>query len=135
MHAEEEEEGLNSLPACLHSNPFCSFNQSSNKKSKDFNIMLPPYMLQIVRFCVLNPKPYYYYYYYYYCALLLWWTKEWGSTISCHSNWGLAVTSVVVFKRNFCFVAKVVIIHAHQDDVIIIFKKEKKKVAIIPKKI
>jgi hypothetical protein len=97
MHAEEEEEGLNSLPACLHSNPFCSFNQSSNKKSKDFNIMLPPYMLQIVRFCVLNPKPYYYYYYY--CALLLWWTKEWGSTISCHSNWGLAVTSVVVFKE------------------------------------
>jgi hypothetical protein len=63
-----------------------------------------------------------------------------------HSNWGLAVTSVVVF-RNFCFVAKVVIIHTYQDDVIIyIFFKRKKKwqsslrrfsqvVAIIPRKI
>jgi hypothetical protein len=43
MHAEEEEEEeeerLNSLPACLHSNPFCSFNKS-NKKTKDFNIWL-----------------------------------------------------------------------------------------------
>jgi hypothetical protein len=49
-----------------------------------------------------------------------------------------AVHSVVVL-RNFCFVAKVVIIHTYQDDVIIFFffkeKKLKKKVAIIPKKI
>jgi hypothetical protein len=85
--------GVKRLACMLTFKPILQFLINPTRRQKDFNIMLPPYMLQIVRFCALNPKPYYYYY----CALLLWWTKEWGSTISCHSNWGLAVTSVVVF--------------------------------------
>jgi hypothetical protein len=56
MHAEEEE-GLNSFACMLYIQTHFAVSIKSNKKTKDFNIMLPLTLLQIVRFCVLNPKP------------------------------------------------------------------------------